>query len=263
MKRRNLLVASALLLALLGTVGVYRYAKTADTRAGAKAKTTSVVVATKRVAAGTTWADTVKGGYLKQETMPADSVPSSAVPSTVNAAINKDAVAQAEIAPGQIVLREVYGTTSAQTGVLAIPKGLIAVSFSFAANADVAGFVAPGSQVVIFLSSKLNTKDPKLALSTGADLTVIKTLIPRVGVLAASQAAPTQVTGAADANAAAVGGSVLLTLALSQADAERVILGQKIGELYLGLLSASSSVTPNDRGTINAGAVVPVPIFLK
>ncbi len=60
MNRRIVLIAVAVVLALFGTFAVYSYAHNADERAVAGGRAVKVLIATKRVAAGTTWADAVK-----------------------------------------------------------------------------------------------------------------------------------------------------------------------------------------------------------
>jgi pilus assembly protein CpaB len=261
MNRRILLIASAVVLALVGTFAVYGYAKSADNRAVADTKAATVLVTTKRIPAGTSWADTVKGNYLKSEHLPTASVPSSALTNVAHAAIGKDAVAQADIAPGQIVLRQSYGTKTSQTGVLAIPKGDIAVSVQLPSDADVANYVAPGSDVIIFVTSQLKTKT-KYAMTNGDDLMVTRTVVPRATVIATSNTAPTAVAGTTDATTTSTDSTTMLTLGLSQYDAERVILAQNAGSLYLGLLSSSSKVD-QDGGVINAGYFKPVPVWLQ
>jgi pilus assembly protein CpaB len=204
----------------------------------------------------------VKKRYLRSETMPATSAPSSALAGVADAAIGSNAVAESDIAPGQIVLREAFGTEAAKTGALTIPKGLIALSVQLSLPGDVAGYVVPGSQVIIFLTSKLDTKDPKLKLSNGDDLTITKTLMPRVNVLATTSAPATAAAGATT-NADGGATNLILTLAVSQQDAERLVNSQKVGELYLGLLSSGSKVAASDPGVVNAGIFRPVPVFVK
>src|SRR5579875_630758 len=148
MNRRILLVTAAVVLALIGTIAVYGYAKSADKRAVADTRAASVLITTKRIPAGTSWADAVKGGYLTTEHVPAGSAPSSALASTAAAAIGRDAVAEADIAPGQILLRQAFGTATPKTGVLSIPKGDVAISVSLGADSNVANYVAPGSEVI-------------------------------------------------------------------------------------------------------------------
>ena len=57
-------------------------------------------------------------------------------------------------------------------------------------------------------------------------------------------------------------GKELLTLAVTQQEAQQIILAQQTGQLYLGLLS-DSSVTAPDGGDINVGLFKPTPIFVK
>src|SRR3954466_1767705 len=127
MNRRIVLIAVAVVLALFGTFAVYGYARNADERAVAGGRAVKVLIATKRVAAGTTWADAVKSGNLTVQNMPAASTPQSAL-SGLDAGISQNSVAQSDIAPGQVVLREAFGAVTSDTGVLAIPKGLIAIT---------------------------------------------------------------------------------------------------------------------------------------
>lgn len=261
MRRRIVLVAGAVLLALVGTVTVYSYAQGANQRALAGTRAAHTLVVTKRVPAGTTWAAVVKGHYASLRSLPASSVPSDAIDDTATAAIGSDAVAQADIAPGQVLLRESFGTATSQTGALAIPRGKIAISLALTSDADVAGYVASQSQVVVFHTFTLTGTKADATTTQGQGLTVTKTLIPRAVVLATSQAAPTTVSGTATQDASTSTGSVLLTLALSQQDAQRLVLAQKTGSLYLGLLSASSTISGTDPGVENVGDLSPVHVY--
>jgi pilus assembly protein CpaB len=260
MNRRIGLIALAVVLALVGTFAVYSYAHNADKRAVDATRSADVVFAVKQVPAGTSWADAIKGGYLSDEKVPVDSAPSTAIAST-SVSIPLGQVATADIAAGQIVVRPMFGEKSATTGILAIPKGMLAISVSLAANADVAGFVQSGSQVAIFTTFKIkpakNSPLNRSSVAGGADLYATKLLLPRVDVIATSQGAPSSL----NKNSAA-SGSVLLTLAVSQQDAQRVILAQQTGQLYLGLLS-DSSVTSADGGVLNSAIFKPAPIFVK
>jgi pilus assembly protein CpaB len=261
MNRRIVLIAVAVVLALFGTFAVYGYARSADQRAVAGGKAVQVVVATKRVAAGTTWKDAVSSGVLSVQNMPASATPQNSL-TGLDAGISQDSVAQSDIAPGQLVLREAFGPATAQTGVLAIPKGKIAITVGIADDADVAGYVAPRSQVIIFVTAPLKlAQGAKAPTTSGDELTVTRTVVPRATVIATSQAAPTNLVGASK-DSTATGGSVLVTVALSQPDAERVINQQKIGQLTLGLLS-DSSVVSQDGGYLNAGVFHTAPIWVK
>lgn len=261
MNRRIVIVGLAVLLAVLGTAAVYGYANGADKRAVDKTRAAKVVIVDKRVPAGTTWSDALKGGYFHEDKVPVDSTPADAIPN-LSTNIPAEEVAGADIAAGQIVLRQMFGQKTAVTGVLAIPKGKIAVSVSMSSNADVAGFVQPSSEVAIFATFKLaaDKNAPTTGTVGGTDLFATKLLLPRIQVLATSQDAPGDVNGGK--NGTTAGGNVLVTLALDQSQAERVILAQQVGQLYLGLLS-DTSVTNDDGGTLGAATFKPTPIFLR
>jgi pilus assembly protein CpaB len=179
--------------------------------------------------------------------------------SVAQAAIGKEAVAAADIAPGQILMRQAFGTATPKTGVLSIPKGDIAISVSLTGDSSVANYVAPRSEVIVFVTAKLKDKQVT-GLTTGDHLYVNRTVVPRAEVLATSTAPTTDVAGATSGTTTS-DSTTLLTLALSQRDAQRVILQQQIGQLYLGLLSASSKVGM-DGGVVNVGNFKPVPTWV-
>ena len=261
MNRRIVLIAVAVILALVGTFAVYNYAHNADKRAVASTKAAQVLIAQKQVPAGTRWSDAVKGGYFSQENIPANSAPASALAST-SASVPADEVATADIASGQIVLRPMFSTKTPTTGVLAIPKGMQALSVSLSSTADVAGYVESGSQIAIYATFKVTNQAAGTTgtQSVGTDLYATKLLLPRVDVIATSQGAPADVTGAKGGSGG--GSSVTLTLSVNQQQAQQVILAQQVGSLYLALLS-DTSITNTGGGTVNLGTFKPTPIFLN
>jgi pilus assembly protein CpaB len=265
MNRRIVTVALAVFLALVGTIAVFGYVHGADKRALAKTTAVRVVIADKRVPAGTTWQDAIKGGYLHADRVPADAAPSDAI-SSLGTSIPMDQVSSADIPAGQIVLRQMFGQKTAVTGAVAIPKGKIAVAVSMSGNADVAGYVQPSSEVAIFATFKLKADQTNAATGGGTlggtDLYATKLVLPRIQVLATSQNAPGDVNGGKSNGNGNGNSNVFVTLALSQAEAERVILAQQVGELYLGLLS-DTSVTSPDGGTLGVARFKPTPIFVQ
>jgi pilus assembly protein CpaB len=261
MNRRIVLVVLAVVLALAGTGVVYAYVKHADNRAIADVKSDHVLIVKTQIPAGTHWSDVAKGDYVRQETVPATAAPADAI-SSVDAAIDGSEVSSAVIQPGQLLVREMFGDQATVTGVLAIPKGMVAISVSLSNTAAVAGYVQPQSRVAIFLTFQLtgaNATNIAKQLSLGnTTLSATKLLLSNVQVIATSSAAPTDVTRGGS------GGSSVLTLALSQQDAERIILAQTAGQLYLGLMSKDSDVSTSEGGVTNVGRVVkPAPIFVK
>jgi pilus assembly protein CpaB len=248
MNRRIMLIALAVVLALIGTGVVYAYVHNADERAVESTRSAKVLVAVHAVPAGTTWNEAVKADYFQVQRVPVDSAPSLALSST-DASIPLDEVASATIASGQVVLRPMFAPKSSAIGVLPIPAKQLAVSFNISGPAAVAGFVQPQSEIAVFTTYKLSG-DSSAADKNGASGQATKLLFARVLVLATSQAAP----GTLDR---ASGGGGLITIALTQEQAERLILASQTSTLYLGLLS-DTSVTNADTGVTYNDKYVPV-----
>lgn len=264
MNRRVVLVVIAVVLALAGTGVVYAYVKHADNRALADTRASNVLIVQKQIPAGTPWSEVAKGLYTKQERLPTTAAPVDAI-SNVQAAIPSDEVSTTLIQPGQVLVRPMFAEETTVTGALPIPKGMIAVSVSLGSNTEVAGYVQPQSLVAIFTTFKVTGKAAKQAADRDGvgdgGLLMTKLLLTKVRVIATSAAAPSDVSPRSGSNSSST--SVLITLALSQQDAQKVILAQKIGELYLGLLSDTSNTDLNDKGITNIGQVAPAPIFVK
>jgi pilus assembly protein CpaB len=227
--RRLALLIAAVLVAALGTALVFAYVKKADDRAIADQQPVSVLVAKTPVAPGTRVIDAANAGAFERKELPQAAVVPGALSSTDPV---RDQVVLSTIFPGQQLLTGMFGATAASNASIAIPPGQIAASFSFGDPQRVAGFVQPGSNVVIFLTSSLNG---------GKSQT--RVLLPKVTVIAVG---PTTITPPADpaqANPEAQP-RAMLTLALTQKQAEQIIFAQGNGSMYLGLLNDKSQIRP-------------------
>ncbi len=231
MNRRIALLIAAVIIAGLGTGLVYAYVKSADDRAIEAQAPVSVLVAKLPIAAGTRVQDAANAGSFELQEFPAGSAAPGAL-SSVDTLL--EAFALTPIFPGQQILAPMFGANATAGAVtsLALPPGKIAVSVQFGDPQRVAGFVVPGSDVVVFLSGVIGEAD---------DAT--RVLIPRATVVAAG---PTTVTPPLDPATANVElfPKALLTLALDQADAEKIIFASTKGTLYLGLLNGASQTAP-------------------
>jgi pilus assembly protein CpaB len=125
---------------------------------------------------------------------------------------------------------------------LAIPTDTLAVSVQLADPARVAGFVVPGSDIAV-----LATWEEKPA-GDGETITHTAVILPRVQVIAVGPSTLER-DGGTGAGAQQVP-TAILTLALAQKEAEKLVLAQKVGELYLGLVSENSAVAA-DGGITN------------
>ena len=268
MNRRLGLTALAVVLALIGTVAVFAYAKSADRRAVDGIQAESVLIVEKAIPLGTSWNEVVEGGFVSEEKLPARATPSTALDS-LKADVPDGEVATADIKPGQVIVRAMFGERAPATGALAIPAEKQAITIAVPANAEVAGFVRNGSEVAIYATFKVEEAQNAAGKAiAGDDAFASKLLLPRVSVIAVNQAPPKNVSGTGDeesaglASSRAVDAEVLVTLAVDQAAAERIVLAQEIGKLYLTLLT-NSSVTKDSGGRINLGNFKPTPLFVQ
>jgi len=228
--RRLALLIAAVLVAALGTTLVFAYVKKADDRAIADQKPVTVLIAKTAIAAGTRVTDAAAAGSFQTKELPQAAVAPGAL-SSVDPV--KDQVVISPIFPGQQLLTGMFGATAASSSSIAIPPGQIAVSFSFGDPQRVAGFVQPGSNIVIFLTS---------SLAGGKQTT--RVLLPKVTVIAVG---PTTITPPANPSQANPESQprAMLTLALTQKQAQKLIFAQGSGSMYLGLLNDQSQIRPD------------------
>ncbi len=255
MKGRLLTVILAVLLALAGTAGVLVYVHGANNRALAGQRPVAVLVASQAIPAGTSAGSALHQGLLTSQELPAASVPADAVRSLGEGL--GSLVLSSPLAQGQLLLRPVLVTAAAATaqGALAIPRGMVAVTVPLCLPAAVAGYVQAGSEVAVFdtYSGKNSNVQANCGQSGAGSASAsggaarTRMVLPRVLVLSvgAAGAAASHATGLLSQNgsagpASSPSGTQLITFAVSQADAERLILLSETGVAYLALLTPSS-----------------------
>lgn len=252
MSRRILLIASTVLLAVLGTVAVLVYVGRADQRAVAGKQAVFVLVAEKKVAAGTTAGAARRDGLLRTEVMPAETVPAGAV-SDVGADLT-DLVASGDIQAGQLLLREMFVAERAQASGLSLDDGKIAVTVAVAGAERVAGYVAVGSKVAVFDTFNVSESDPGTPAGDGLRVRqhdynqATRLVLKSVEVVAVGLPATTTGDGTAKQGALGSDGTpgdeVLVTVAVDQGDAEKLIHAAQTGAIYLALLTDTSKTAP-------------------
>ena len=242
MKRRLGLLLAALIVAVFGTSAVYAYVNRVEAKTVDAGTPVSVLVAAAQIPAGTTGAVLGQSRLAKVTTMPRRNVPAGAL-ADLSTVANKQLAT--DVYPGEVLLAARFTDQGqARTGALAIPDNRMAVSVDLADPQRVAGFVVPGSQVAVF--------DTSTPTSSSSSSTQAKpetgVILPRAEVIAVgpSTLQPNGATGSGQQQTA----TTILTLALTQVQAEKLVLAQQTGKLYLGLLSDKSSV--NVGGNVTA-----------
>ena len=234
MTRRILGVLLAIILADIGTGAVLLYVYTAKNSVAEGQTAVKVLVATQRIPAGTS-GESIRGRNLVEEiVMPAATVPGDTLTAIVNE-LDK-LVLTHDVQPRQLMLKGMFGAATRLSGGIAVPEKMLALSVKTAVEEEVGGFVRPGSQVAVFVTFEPSDGKP-----------VTKLLLPRVETLAVGAYGRDGVTSSQkesddEKNSGTV--TLLVTVAVSQADAERLVHAMRYGEIYLALLTDTSEVRP-------------------
>ena len=248
MGRRIIAIVAALVVALLGVVGVVVYAQAADGRAVAGQATQTVFIAKAEVPMGTKAADAVTQQLIVPETVVAKGVPQGAL-KAVTADVAK-LVATSSILPGEIILSSRFGALPSTANTEVVPVGKIAITVSLTDPQRIAPLLTPQSHIVIF--DTLGGKSASAAATTPQETRILLPDVEVIGVGSlTSQPAPTATAGAQQpaANAA------LVTVAVSPADAQLLVHAVQTGNLlYGGLLGTAVKVNP--KSVVNDATIL-------
>ena len=234
MGRRTVLLIVAALIAALGTSLVFMYVRGVDARANEKFDAVQVLTAVETINPGESMEAAQAAGKIQMGTVSRSQVLPGA---TTNTADIGTKVALTTVYPGEQIITGKFGEAGEQK-VLTIPDGQLAISVNLSDPSRVAGFVNPGAEVAIIVSG---TGDGTSGAGAGR---FTRVLLPRVSVIGVgtTTVVSTTRTDPAGAQTTEQLPRTLLTLAVSQKDAERILFAQGTGELALGLLTEKSTV---------------------
>lgn len=256
MTRRILTIALAIVMAVIGVVVVLLYVKGADQRAIAGQKAVPVLVANQQVPAGTTAGAALNEGLLGVQRLPAQSVPSDAVQSITSSL--RGLVFSSDLPSGQLLLRPILVTAVQAATGLPIPAGKVAVTIQMCEPKAVAGYIHAGSQIAIFNTffkapagsvswSCAGTTFTKGAtwIHTRLVLNDVQVLAVGAASAASGQATATGAFSQSNSSASQASGTVMVTVAVNQADAERLIELAESAIPYMAIVTDSSGTAPD------------------
>lgn len=227
MKSRMLAGVSAVLLAIIGAVLIVTYAQGADQRAMKDMEPTGVLVVTKAVPAGASL-DTVKASVTVQQ------VPATAVSKTALKDLDDSAgkVAAVDLVPGEQLLAErlVDPVDAKSSGAVKVPTGMQEVTFELEAKRVVGGRIEAGDHIGIGFSFAGGADKTKPGEAT-TQLTLRKVLVTAVQRAPQASAKPTD--GANPQDTTLPQGSFMVTVAVSDVDATKIIYSSNNGDLWL------------------------------
>ena len=239
MDRRKLLLVVAAVVAVLGVALVFVYAKGADKRAADKFDTVEVLVANKKINPGESFDEALESGKFE-------------LADVAQAHLLEGAGDDPDQFEGTVALTTIYpneqlvpvkfgGKEEVEAAItLPIPEGKIAISIAVEDAARVGYFIRPGAEVAV-ISTLIDR-------TTQAPI-VTRTLLDKVVVLAAgdTSAIADGSSGDDEEEGGEDGIKQLLTVAVTQRQAEQVRFAEKAGELSVALLNSASDVDA-DKG---------------
>lgn len=251
MARRSVLMLVAVLIALLGTALVVLYVNGIDKRATAGQEMVDVLTASATIDVGEDVSAAQEAGkFEKTQVRRADLVEGAL---TTTSTIS-DEVALGTIYAGEQILRANFGSLG-DADALVIPDNKLAVSVELTDPERVAGFVNPGSQVAIFVSA-----DPMIFKPDGTEQKLpqyTRLLLPAVEVVGVGTTSLTSKTVKTEDGAETTEQvpRTILTVAVTQEEAEKLIYASRNGDVSFAMLTSESKVA--DGPGVTAREIMP------
>lgn len=252
MRRKIVMVVAALLCGALGTALLVRFVQGAESRALEGEQLVEVFVVTEYVPAGTSGASMLENGLVEVTEVPEKVRP---IGSVVSAADIAEQVADTDLFPGEQLVVDRFvdpDAFDANPSSIQAPEGFIEMTVSMSPERVMGGFISPGDTVAIFASF-----NPGAGAGASIDIEGIPVELP--DELASEIVLPGETTHVlmhkvlvteiqveevpvprdpndpttANAPRLAPSGNLLLTLALTTPEAERLVFAVEYGSLYM------------------------------
>jgi pilus assembly protein CpaB len=237
MARRPALLIVAVLIAALGTAMIVLYVKGIDDRATQGQELVEVLTASATIEAGETVSAAQEAGKFEARKVRRDDMVAGALDSTASIT---DLVALGTVFPGEQIITSRFGTLE-EVESLVIPDDKMAISVELTDFERVAGFVNPGSEVAIFTTAVA----PIGRLSGGEEETlpavtrILLGRVPVIGVGTTSVGSRT-ITTEEGAQVTEEVPRTILTVAVTQEEAERLVLADRTTDLTFALLGTDT-----------------------
>ena len=252
MARRTVLLLVAVLIALIGTALIVLYVQGIDKRATEGQELVEVLTATEIIETGETVADAQENGKIVKDEVRREDLVDGGLSSTTSIA---DLVATGTIYPGEQLIAKKFGTLG-DTDSLVVPDDKMAVAVELTDFERVAGFVNPGNEVAIFATAiDAQRLEPNGDPTELGDWTRI--VLARVPVVGVGTTSVTSRTTQTEEGAQVVEEvpKTILTIALTQAEAEKLIHADRTTELTFALLTEGTKT--QDEPGVGLGGIMP------
>jgi pilus assembly protein CpaB len=253
MSRRTIALIAAVVLAAIATVALVSYVQNAHDKNVAGAALVKVFVAKETIPQGVSGDSAISQGLVNEDNREQRTVPPGAITSLDQI---KGLVAATNILPNEVITTDRFVQPGQAGGGLPVPTGRQAVSVEVDIPPGVAGFIRQGDTVSLIGHTQIkaltvgtsNTPRPiricGVQLAAGA---VAKYFVQNVEVLAVGQRVVTTTeNGEQQSSTTTTSSRILLTLAVTPTDAERVVFMIKEGDITFTIVpkNQAASRTP-------------------
>lgn len=247
MKSRLIIVVVALVLGGVAAVGAYAYLGAVQRAAETGSVMTDVVVAKQAIPRGVAASDLISGGYVQTVRMPLKYVSAGAISSVASVS---DRVLAVPVDQGEVLTSARFQYPSEAGLAFAVPKDFVAVAIPVDEARGVGDLVKPGDRVAVLGTVQMKSGGPD---ETRIMVAGAKVLAVGQSTSAAANPSQTQQSGlfaAAQSGSSASSPTKTITVAVSAADAEKIVLAVEAGTVWLALLPGDqSSVVPGPGQT--------------
>jgi len=231
----------AIALAAVATFALRDWLKGVEEDRLAEVELVQVLVARTNVAAGTSVEDAIALGAFDTAEYPRDTLPPTVITDLSQVA---GLVVATPLLQGDILQPARFASVADVGAFLEIPADMQAISFEVTVTEGVANFINPGDHVNILAhiipadtEQQATTVDPTVVQPIASDEEITRVLLQDVQVLQVGQRVTlTNEQGQRSDGISRGESSVMLTVAVTAVDAERVAYAVRAAALYLTLL---------------------------
>ena len=246
MRSKLIIVVLAIALGGVAAFAAYSYLSGVQRTAEAGSTMTEVLVAAQDIPRGTSANDLMSSGAVQLTKIPLRYIASGAISSVTSVA---DRILAVPVSKGEVLTTARFQYPSEAGLAFNVPKGFVAVTIPVDDSRGVAGLVKPGDRVALLAT----------VATKGGQGDQTRIAIPGARVLAVGRSTGAESsTQQASTSGGAFGGGQssqsqsanTVTLALSSADAEKVVFAAESGRFWLALLpTTESAATPGPGQT--------------
>jgi Flp pilus assembly protein CpaB len=235
MSRRTTALVASVVLAALATIVIFSWVRGIEDRALGDAQPVEVYVAKDVIPQGVSGDSAISQGLIEQTTVPAKVRPPDAI-ATLEDIQGK--VAAVTVQPQEVILASRFVAPGQAGGALAIPKDRVAIAIEVDVPPGVGGFIRQGDH----LSAIGHVTLPAQA---GRDeVQRSKFVVQNVEVLAVGRRVITTTEEGTEESTQQLENRVLVTVAVTHAQAERFVYLVNEGTIYFTLLPQGGGTVP-------------------